>query len=52
MGNDMGQSRESAGAIFDAAFELPEGQRAAFLERGLRRRCSVAPARGGPVARP
>src|ERR1017187_9655936 len=33
MGNDMSQSRESAGAIFDAALELPKEQRAAFLEQ-------------------
>src|ERR1035441_1931492 len=29
----MSQSRESAGAIFDDALELPKEQRAAFLER-------------------
>jgi hypothetical protein len=30
---DMNQSRQSVGAIFDAALELPIEQRAAFLER-------------------
>src|ERR1035441_3573549 len=32
MGNDMSQSRESAGAIFDAALELSKEQRTAFLD--------------------
>jgi eukaryotic-like serine/threonine-protein kinase len=32
-GDAMGQAQESAGAIFGAAIDLPESQRAAFIER-------------------